>query len=295
MLAATAWSSSAQDQTFSATIALGDCGSDTVVAELTDLVLPTGADIGAATGRTAASSFTTVPVSFDQLTTADHAIQARDSCGPIGGSVNSTGALIVVLSGDGGDSGIAYLGPNAADPSQTDVSLFIAPPESAQSTANTGADEARAAIQGNVAENAVGVAADVPQGGFTAEEQRYLSLLLGHINTMTESLTQFEALVSNPKFGDEVWMVQMAGTLVTWQLLYGEVSKLTPPPAFVAVHAVLVEAFGLYSIAADDIMVGVDTLDSSRLEAGRQNLEAANLLVQEATRLMDEIEAARGQ
>jgi hypothetical protein len=127
-LSAVALPSAAQDQTFPVTIVAGNCNSDTVVAELSELVLPGGNPIGAADGRTAASSFTQVPVSFDQLTGSAHAIRAGENCGPIGGSINSTGALIVVLSSDDGVGGIAYLGPNPAG--QTDVSVFLAPPVS---------------------------------------------------------------------------------------------------------------------------------------------------------------------
>lgn len=125
----------AQDETFSATIVEGDCDGDTVVAQLTDLILPTGSPIGSSTGRTAASSFTTVPVSFDQLTATEHAVQAGESCGTIGGVLNPAGALIIALTSptSDGDSGIAYLSPNTTDPSQTDVSLFLAPTNTGQS------------------------------------------------------------------------------------------------------------------------------------------------------------------
>jgi hypothetical protein len=129
----------AQDETLPAAVIEGGCESETVIAQLTDLVLPTGSTIGAATGRTAASSFTTVPVSFDQLIATEHAIQAGESCGAIGGSPNAAGALIIVLdsSTPDGDSGIAYLSPGAADPSQTDVSLFVAPAASGQDSASS--------------------------------------------------------------------------------------------------------------------------------------------------------------
>jgi hypothetical protein len=81
----------------------------------------------------AANSFTTVPLSLAALTASDHAIvipfpvgEELVACGDIGGTLTEAGALIVGLSpqGDTEISGIAYLSPSA-DPTQTDISLFV--------------------------------------------------------------------------------------------------------------------------------------------------------------------------
>lgn len=82
-------------------------------------------------------SFTTIDLSLDEIEAADHAINAHLSydeietyvaCGEIGGTRLSDGALAIGLheQDDSGFAGIAYLAPNAADPSQTDVSVFLA-------------------------------------------------------------------------------------------------------------------------------------------------------------------------
>ena len=128
-------STTAQDgSAFPAAVQTGGCEElGETVADLADASLPAGDSVGADDGQTAATSFITVPISFDTLTSSDHAITITSegetaACGEIGGVLNDTGALVIVLNEENGSdtSGIAYLGVNAADPSLTDVSLFVA-------------------------------------------------------------------------------------------------------------------------------------------------------------------------
>lgn len=82
-------------------------------------------------------SVTTVDIALDELLAADHAINAHLSydeidtyvaCGDIGGERLADGAIAIGLREleGSGFAGIAYLAPNAGDPSQTDVSVFLA-------------------------------------------------------------------------------------------------------------------------------------------------------------------------
>ncbi|MGH2559928.1 MAG: hypothetical protein ACRDJH_12750 [Thermomicrobiales bacterium] len=117
----------------------GSCGDNLgeVVVPLTDVTDPAGDVVGQATGIVAATSFTTVPLALDAILAEPHAINAHESatnignyiaCGDLGGVLNDQGALVVGLGeqNDSGFSGIAFLVPNAADPTQTDISVFLA-------------------------------------------------------------------------------------------------------------------------------------------------------------------------
>lgn len=115
-----------------------------VIAPLTDLTLAaggTGANAGTTGDMTGAIpaeySFTTVPLSIDQILAADHAINVHESaenietyiaCGDLAGTVDANGSLVVGLQelNDSGYAGIAVLSPSATDPASTDVSVFIA-------------------------------------------------------------------------------------------------------------------------------------------------------------------------
>jgi len=117
----------------------GNCadGVGDVIQPLTDVTEPTGDTVGQATATVAATSFTTVPMALDAILAEPHAINAHESaenignyiaCGDLGGVLNDQGALVVGLAeqNDSGFTGIAFLVPNAADPTQTDVSVFLA-------------------------------------------------------------------------------------------------------------------------------------------------------------------------
>ena len=117
----------------------GSCGEELggVVQPLTNLDAPAGDAEGQGGAVVAESSFTTVPMALDDMLAADHAINAHLSteeagtyiaCGEIGGVRDATGSLVIGLKeqNDSGFTGIAFLAPNVADATQTDISVFIA-------------------------------------------------------------------------------------------------------------------------------------------------------------------------
>ena len=116
----------------------GDCVNlGEVVAPLTNLTEPTGNAVGQSDKAIAAeSSFTTVPMTLDQILASPHAVNVHLSaeqigtyiaCGEIGGVIDANGALTIGLRelNNSGYTGIAYLAPTA-DGTGTSVSVFIA-------------------------------------------------------------------------------------------------------------------------------------------------------------------------
>ena len=109
-----------------------------VVVPLNDLTAIVGEGLGQADAAAQAeSSFTNVPLTFDAILAADHAINIHLSseqietyiaCGEIGGFVDANGSLVIGLREEAisGYTGIAFLSPGA-DGVSTDVSVFIAP------------------------------------------------------------------------------------------------------------------------------------------------------------------------
>jgi len=120
-----------------AAIHAGVCGDDDLGESVADLEIPAAAEgerEGSESATVAESSFTTVPLALDALLADDHSVSVAASedddtsiaCGEIGGARTPEGSLIIVLrqQDDSGYGGIAFFAPNAADPGQTDVSLF---------------------------------------------------------------------------------------------------------------------------------------------------------------------------
>jgi hypothetical protein len=104
-------------------------------AELTAAPVPEGEPTGANNSRTAANSFSVVPVTFASLVSEPSAISIalngeQIACSDIGGVTNSGGDLAIGLmpTNDADAFGIAYLSPSDADSTQTDISLFVVPP-----------------------------------------------------------------------------------------------------------------------------------------------------------------------
>ena len=116
----------------------GGCGDDLgeVIEPLSDLTKTQGEEIGADAAIIASRSFTTVPMTLDELLAADHSLNVHLSaqeidtylaCGPIGGVVDVNGALTIGLldaGGDGSHSGVAYLAP-ADDGASTGILIFM--------------------------------------------------------------------------------------------------------------------------------------------------------------------------
>jgi uncharacterized cupredoxin-like copper-binding protein len=104
---------------------------------LTNVAAPTGTAVGPADATPVETSVSTVAVDLTTLTTTDYSINVHLSqeeanvyiaCGEIGGVLDGSGSLSIGLreQNDSGFSGVAFLTPNAADPTQTDVSVFLA-------------------------------------------------------------------------------------------------------------------------------------------------------------------------
>jgi hypothetical protein len=286
--------SHAQDATVGvAGIAISSC--DDFSGSLDYELLPprpaTGPAVGLIPSTGVGQSFSAVPVSFDALIGQDTAIVVTDSggvvlaCGDIGGRLGDDGSLNFGLTtrGASGIAGIAYVVPANE---LTNVSLFV-----------TGLTPAAPAAVPSVPEEvAAEPTADVSAApsGLSADEQAYANAVLEIVTTMSDSLESFGLLFANPRIGEEDWTIQVAANLVIWQLSYDQLLELTPPPAFEEVHLTLLTALSLYSSAADDIAAGIDSLDATRLEEAVRKMEEAIVYLDEANRLVRELQAQRG-
>jgi hypothetical protein len=118
----------------------GTCGKlrRTPRYDLTDLAMPEGTPEGSRRATAAEASFSVTDVSLDELLSTSYAINVHEGheamgaylvCGEIGGPFRVDGSLAVGLHevNGSGYEGIAYLAPDANDPSKTDVWVFVAP------------------------------------------------------------------------------------------------------------------------------------------------------------------------
>jgi hypothetical protein len=126
-------------QGWPAAIYTGSCDDlGNVAAPLPAIHDPQGPPVGQASAIEASTTSTIVPVPLDLLIDQPHAIVVLEStapsaadiaCGDIGGVDNDDGELVIGLQqvGDSDFIGMAYLAYSPADPSQTAVSIFLAP------------------------------------------------------------------------------------------------------------------------------------------------------------------------
>jgi hypothetical protein len=131
--------SSAQVEEGSRTAALFNATCDAVdpaqpVASLNASVLPEGTPVGMEGAVPVATGFTVVPLPLADILAGGHSLAIVDAsnpaqviaCGPVGGVLDSNGALTIGLTpvGDSGVVGVAYLAEQE-DGAATGVSLFV--------------------------------------------------------------------------------------------------------------------------------------------------------------------------
>ena len=140
-------------------------GVGPIVQMLNNLTVPEGEAEGQANALPAESSFTSVPLTLDDILDADHVVNVHLSgedfdlyiaCGEIGGVVDETGSLSIALkqANGSGFSGVAVLSPDAADATSTNVSLFLT--EGAVLDTDTSAAASPVAVQATEAAEAEG-------------------------------------------------------------------------------------------------------------------------------------------
>lgn len=139
-----------QDQEgFVATIYVGTCEDESWsarVGDLTNVGVPQEESVGSDQVDAVSSSFSTVPVSWDELVSEDHVLVVADAadpetplaCGAIGGVPDESGGLATSLQStepDSGLTGIAYYVPVGESGDEVSVTVFlIAGADGAQGT-----------------------------------------------------------------------------------------------------------------------------------------------------------------
>lgn len=281
-------------------IRVGSCDDPgSTVSSLAEIPRLESASIGALDAIPAASSFSSVPVGLDALTSDDHIVlvPAADgdsvlSCGAIGGAPTESGALIIGLeaAGRSGLTGIAYFAPNA-DPTFTDVSVFLA---GSALTATLASVTSEQPASGQAAPTAMPTAQPEVQQGLDADEQAYIQQILPIMETITDSSNLTAELFQNPRVGDDDWTIQVATQFVIWDTTLEEASAIVPPPAFASTHDLILQSLTLLSSAGDDIATGIDTFDPVLLEQGANKITQAGALMNQVTAELEQLTAERG-
>ena len=264
---------SAQDEStaYPAHIHAGTCDDiGEVEASLEDLMEPAGDRVGGEEASVAAASFSIIPNSLDSLLSDSFAIDVHQegdddaiACGEIGGVLDDRGALIIGLRplDDSGFSGIAYLTPNASDPSETTLSTFLS---------NTGASTTTDADDGQPGDTAA--VEDLDEQAYVATVRRQVTLLVG-------SLQRVDGLFDEPRVDDDAWISQLTAELTLWQILYGEAQEIAAPSEYADFHERYLEALELLDSAALDVFAALEEGDQARLdEAGTKIDEAVAIL-----------------
>lgn len=133
----------------------------------------------------------------------------------------------------------------------------------------------------------------IVSNALTPEELAYADRLLSQTETLSSSLDLGSELMLAPRIGQDDWTLQLAGVIVTWRTIQDEAQATTPPPAFAEVHASYLLTLDYLNLAGDDIVLGVDTLDVTRLDQANTNMTLAALQAEETARLINDVLGSR--
>lgn len=233
------------------------------LAQLEDVTYSGLEMVGSAEAAPAASSYSVAPVSLAALTSSSTAFVVLDgnsavmvACGEIGGVIGSDGALSIGLRPveESGISGIAYLAPDAANPTQTGISTFLA---------ITGFTTGEDAVPAETA----------------MEANAYSSMVSSQLTILVGSLQRIDALFDQAAPGESSWSSQVGGELFLWKLLFRVAQDVNPPTDFADFNQDYLEALGLMDSAASDILQALQTSDEAKLaSAGTKIQEAVTIL-----------------
>jgi len=272
----------AQDDpaTYTANVLAGTCDDPGAVeAPLNEVVAPSGGPQGAADATVAATSFTAVPLSLDELLGGEFAIDVRladdedaVACGEIGGVVSAQGAVTIGLrpEGDSGVSGIAYL---TEDGSQTGISTFVA------ETGAAAEPEAEAHAEQSSEQDAS------PEGddgsGEELDEETYVVNVRRQVTLLVGSLQRVDALFEEPRVDDAAWINQLTAELTLWQILYDEALETTPPAEYADFNEQYLGALELLDSASQDVFEALESGDEARLGEASAKIDQAIELLRE--------------
>ena len=105
-------------------------------------------------------------------------------------------------------------------------------------------------------------------GSQPSDESVYLDTLSGEIDTLAQSLTDFQTLIQNPAWDDQTWKTSMANILFSWIAAYDNAQSMVPPDRYAEMHQTYVDFTALLAGAAGAIVSNdVDTATSDLTEA----------------------------
>jgi hypothetical protein len=107
-------------------------------------------------------------------------------------------------------------------------------------------------IPGNASSSIENGQSSVPSSDSTSESA-YLDALNSEIDTLTQSMTDFQTVIESPTFGDQASKTELAGILFTWIASYDTAQSIQPPAQFVEMHQTYVDFTSLLAGAAQAI------------------------------------------
>jgi hypothetical protein len=128
----------------------------------------------------------------------------------------------------------------------------------------------------------------------TATEREYAETVGDQMTLLTQSMDTFVELTANPQIGDEEWTLRLAAVLYTWKFTYEQAQELSPPLAFQEIHNTYLEAMRLLETAADDIAVGFDRNDPTRLQQAIEDMALGIDNLEKVEQLLDRLREKRG-
>jgi hypothetical protein len=118
------------------------------------------------------------------------------------------------------------------------------------------------------------------QSSDPASESAYLDALNSEISALGQSVTDFEALIQNPSFGDEASMSELTRILSLWMTSYDRAVSMQPPTQFVEMHQTYLDFTSLLSAAAQEIATG-------DLDAATNHLSGAQTKLIQLERMLE--------
>lgn len=121
------------------------------------------------------------------------------------------------------------------------------------------------------------------------DERIYLAQIISHAEGVGNIMNDIIIFSLNPRFGDVEWTLNMAFEYKVFHELCGEARLIEAPDSMLYIHRIYIRAMEHYQAASSCVIYGLDSSDADLINAAVPHMEKGNLLINQATRLIEEI------
>ena len=121
----------------------------------------------------------------------------------------------------------------------------------------------------------------------TSSESEYLGKLNKNSTAVGDALIKLGDQMQNYEPDSDEWIIKTAAQIVIVQSAYEEAKEFNPPASMDEIHDKYIEALSHFDQATRLLTEAIDNVDVTSLEQSMEELEAGNVLILEATEMIN--------